>query len=1466
MFVRFNQYYIDSERCALFQLVKSGKINDKNIATYINDKKLKLQALYSKFVQIEKDYPTSVEQAKALKPITLDTCFPSCTNIDFNTGDFTGWSGFYGINSSVTNYNITNITGGLLGPVVKGALDPFSGNTYQVHITSKGNVDWFLRNYHGINMPQASPWGGNFSAMIGDSINNGAGVAMLSQKFFVSPGTTNFTYQYAVFLENPNHPTFEQPFFKVAILDQNGDTIPFCGQYVVVSKATIPGFKGEYYPPRNDTIYWKDWTQVNVPLSRYVGQCITVVFEVADCEPTGHCGYAYVDASCSPLAISMPSPMLCGSNSGILDGPAGASRYLWSGPAGGITSNDTLQNITVDSTGTYTLVITPVTGAECRDTLTIHVVRDPGVKITATSVNILCNGGNSGSITANAIGGTGAYTYSWTPTGGTNATATGLSAGKYIVMVNDSFGCSVTDTITLTQPPVLTCTAATLNNVLCNGTNSGSAKVTIAGGSIPYTYVWNPSGQTNTTATGLSAGSYTITVTDAKGCIATAKTTITQPPAFTASASSVNITCNGNGSGNFSATVIGGAPGYKYLWAPCGCTESIVYGATAGTYSVVVTDSNGCTATATTTITQPPVLTAITNILNNVNCNGGNGSANVTVTGGTIAYTYLWTPSGQTNSSATGLSAGNYTVTVTDANGCIATASANITQSAVLSASAATSANVSCAGGNNGSATVIASGGTSPYTYLWTPTGQTNATATGLFAGTYTVTVTDASGCTSTSSVTITEPFVLTATTSTISNVSCMGGNNGSANVIAGGGTNPYVYLWNPSSQTNATATGLIAGTYTVIVTDANNCTATANAVITQPLTLIAAAATATNVSCNGGNNASASATATGGTNPYTYLWNPSSQTNSTATGLSAGSYSVTVTDAHGCTASSTATITQPLALSSTTAVTNVSCNAGNTGSIAATITGGAVPYAYIWNPSGQTNAIASGLTAGNYTVTVSDANGCTLTATASITQPSVLNATLVSSNVTCHNASNGSSIVTVSGGTLPYQYLWTPSGQTNATATGLTAGNYTVTISDSHGCTTTAATTLTQPLALSATTTVASNVNCNGNNNGIANVTTTGGTGPYNYLWNPSGQTNSTANGLSAGNYTVTVTDANGCTDIGAATITEPTLLSLTAKSSAQSVCSGQPVTLEARANGGTAPYTYKWSCGGTTSSLIANPVVTSTYSVTITDANGCKIKATVTIAVNTPLTATSGPNQPICPGKSAILEVFPVGGDGIYSYNWMPGGCTSQLITVTPAATTTYTVIIKDGCNSNPDTVYETIEVAPLPDVKFSADLTQGCSTLCIQFRNPSTINSGNITQWAWNFGDGDTTLSATPVHCYTTPGKYTVMLTATSNYGCSAALTKISYITVFGHPMAAFVAGPQPTTILNPTIQYTDQSSDKDGIINWAWSFGEPGDSNSSYAKNPFHHYRDTGIYKATLIVMNVHGCVDSVSQDG
>ncbi|WP_035662658.1 SprB repeat-containing protein, partial [Flavobacterium seoulense] len=316
-------------------------------------------------------------------------------------------------------------------------------------------------------------------------------------------------------------------------------------------------------------------------------------------------------------------------------------------------------------------------------------------------------------------------------------------------------------------------------------------------------------------------------------------------------------------------------------------------------------------------------------------------------TGGTPSYTYSWAPSGGTAATATGLAAGTYTVTVTDANACQATRSFTITQPTALNTTAGTKTDVSCNGGSNGTATVAPTGGTPSYTYSWAPSGGTAATATGLAAGTYTCTITDANGCQGTKSFTITQPTALNTTAGTKTDVSCNGGSNGTATVSPTGGTPSYTYSWAPSGGTAATATGLAAGTYTVTVTDANGCQGTKSFTITQPSALNTTAGSKTDVSCNGGSNGTATVSPTGGTPSYTYSWAPSGGTAATATGLAAGTYTVTVTDANGCQGTKSFTIAQPTALSLTTGggKTDVSCNGGSNGTATVAPTGGTPSY-----------------------------------------------------------------------------------------------------------------------------------------------------------------------------------------------------------------------------------------------------------------------------------------------------------------------------------------------------------------------------------------------------------------------------------------------------------------------------------------------------------------------------------------
>jgi hypothetical protein len=748
-------------------------------------------------------------------------------------------------------------------------------------------------------------------------------------------------------------------------------------------------------------------------------------------------------------------------------------------------------------------------------------------------------------------------------------------------------------------------------NITCNGGNNGSASVAVAGGTKPYTYSWNTTPvQTAATASGLKAGTHTVTVTDALHNSLTQSFTITEPPALAVTKSQTDVSCNGGSNGSASVTVTGGNGAYTYAWSPSGGTAATANGLSAGTYTVTVKDANLCIKTQSFTITEPDALTPSVS-QTDVSCNGGsNGSATVSVTGGTGTYSYQWSPSGGTAATASGLSAGTYTVLIKDSNLCETTASVTIAEPALLTATI-DKTDALCSQANNGTATVIPSGGTGTYTYSWSPSGGTAATATGLSPNTYSVTVTDANGCSITKNFTIGTTNTLVASTAQ-TNALCNGSSTGSASVIASGAPGPFTYVWSPSVSSSDTAANLSAGNYSVTITSANGCSIVKNFTITEP-SAINITPSQTNVTCNGGSNGSASVTVTGGTGTYTYSWSPSGGTAATANGLSAGTYTVTVTDDNLCTKTQSFTIAEPDALTPSVSQTDVSCNGGSNGSATVSVTGGTGTYSYQWSPSGGTNATASGLSAGTYTVLIKDSNLCQTTASVTIAEPALLTATIDKTDVLCYQANNGTATVIPSGGTGTYTYSWSPSGGTAATATGLSPNTYSVTVTDANGCFITETVQITEPNALSATDTQ-TNVSCNGGNNGTASVLASGGTGIYSYLWAPSGGTAATATGLTAGTYTVTITDENSCSVTNTIVITEPDALNLTSTLAEVSCYNGNNGSATVNVTGGTGSYTYSWAPSGGTAAT-ATGLTTGTYTVTVTDDNSCTASLTVQI-----------------------------------------------------------------------------------------------------------------------------------------------------------------------------------------------------------------------------------------------------------
>lgn len=620
-------------------------------------------------------------------------------------------------------------------------------------------------------------------------------------------------------------------------------------------------------------------------------------------------------------------------------------------------------------------------------------------------VGPFCSSNAAVNLTAVTPGGT------WSGTGITNA-ATGTfnptTAGIGTHTIYYTLACGK-DSTTIT---VKACASLSV----CKETNGN---ITVSGGTSPYTWqsqstttdcsscpfqmcippvcngttvtVWTTFGSTATTT---PPGTWPIRAVDNAGNISVVTSLVSLPACtacapLTASTSGiVNVICFGQSTGSFSATTTGGTSPYNYTLkrgSNTVATFSNVSGSQnfttlpAGTYTLNITDNGGCPGSTTIIITEGPAIVPVTTS-GNAACGTSNGTISVTASGGAGSFTYSWS-SGASTQTVSGLTAGTYTVTVIDGNNCTTTAVASVSNSPSPTINSLNGTSPLCNGNTNGSAVVSVSGGSGALTYSWSNNSSGVTAITGLSAGTYIVSVTDATGCTAISSVTITNPGALNATTSSTA-ASC-GTNNGSASVTVTGGTGSYFYSWSPSGGTSQTASNLAAATYTVTITDSNNCSTTSTAAVTNPGGGTASAFVQSNTTCYGGNNGSANASMNGGTPSYTYSWSNGS-TAATVTGLTADTYTVTITDANGCNSNSTVTIAEPSTIAIIITPTSAPCGTTN-GSAIANAGGGTGSLSYSWS-TGSTSPSANNLSAGTYTLTITDANGCSATKTTVIT------------------------------------------------------------------------------------------------------------------------------------------------------------------------------------------------------------------------------------------------------------------------------------------------------------------------------------------------------------------------------------------------------------------------------------------------------------------------------------------------
>ena len=578
-----------------------------------------------------------------------------------------------------------------------------------------------------------------------------------------------------------------------------------------------------------------------------------------------------------------------------------------------------------------------------------------------------------------------------------------------------------------------------------------------------------------------------------------------------------------------------------------------------------------------------------------------------------------------------------FTVTVTD-NACptvgYQTYSFNIYVQTPLQS--VTSTNITCNGAGNGTANVNTSGA-GPFSFNWSPGGQTTQSISGLTAGTYTVTVVDSvTGCSANGMTSISEPALVN---DSIYSTGTPCTSNGFAVVYGYGGVGPYSYSWNTIPvTTNDTVSGLSAGTYQVVITDNNGCSKTDSVTIsTGSGSVVVTVDSVSTLSCATDTSGFATVSASGGTPSYTYVWNTIPvQNGPTATNLSPGIYSVTVTDSVGCSTTQNANVTSPPILSLTGSSTAAGCNLSD-GSATVTVSGGQPQYGYAWDTLGAVTATLNNVPAGIYTVIVTDSNSCS-----SSLQIPVSNSFIPSPQVDvvatplCNGNTNGIAVITPQGGTPPFSFTWN-GAVSNDTITNLGAGTYNAGVIDSAGCIAFTQVVITEPVVLTLTF-VTSSPSCYGDSSGGATVTPNGGTNPFTYSWSPFGGFDSTATDLPGGNYTVTVTDANGCTatDSTNITITQQIIANIT--STVDATCYGfNNGSIDITVSGG-GPFTFNWNNGEAFTEDLSN-IDAGPYNVVITDATGCTTTLSSGIAQPPAVPISAGSDTSICAGTDSYI-----------------------------------------------------------------------------------------------------------------------------------------------------------------------------------------------------------------------------------
>jgi len=1118
----------------------------------------------------------------------------------------------------------------------------------------------------------------------------------------------------------------------------------------------------------------------------------------------------------------------------IPSGASGPYTIVWAGPVNGsATTSNTNYQITQLPAGTYTVVVTAANGCSGSNTVTIN--SSGNINIVAMPLPGLC--GMNGAIWLDIYNGVGPFTITWAGPVNGSITIQGngynipnLPAGTYIVTVTSANGCTDSEVVVLTTSSATYVVNTALINNGCGQYNW--IWIDIIGGSPTYTIIWTgPSSGSGTSTNGafeimdLPPGTYTIKVTDATGCMVIKTVIIYAEPNNRLILTPVPGVCGQLGA--IWVDIVNSQAPYLLTWSgpvsgsiPLTGNGYNIQNLPSGTYTITLLDANGCTDIEVVILNNNQNLVDVTGVAIPGVC-GQNGQIHLGIVGGTTPYSIVWT--GPVNGTFTtsnnfynilNLPSGTYTIVVTDASGCTDT----VVITLVNAPNTLDVIGVPIPGvcGQNGQIHLGITGGTIPYSIVWTGTVNGSATTSNNFynilnlpSGTYTIVVTDANGCTDTVVVTLTNG----ANTLDVTGVAVPGvcGQNGQIHLGITGGTTPYSIVWTGTVNGSATTSNnfynilnLPSGTYTILVTDANGCTDTVVVTLTNGANTLNVTGVAVPGVC--GQNGQIHLGITGGTTPYAIVW--AGPVNGSATtsnnfynilNLPSGTYTILVTDANGCTDTVVVTLTNG---ANTLDVTGVAVPGvcGQNGQIHLGITGGTTPYAIVWTGTVNGSATTSNnfynilnLPSGTYTIVVTDANGCTDTVVVTLTNgANTLNVTAVATPGLC--GLNGSILVNIAGGTAPFALTWTgpvngaaSTANTSYNIANLPSGGYTIVVTDANGCNDNVTVTLINTINnLSFTRTVTNGI-CGQNGSILINIVS--GTPIYTITWaGPvSGSATTAANtynipNLPAGNYTLMVTGSNGCSQQLAATVAV-TENNIDITDTANTGLCGQEGSVGLIISGGAGTYTIVWSGPESGSATSANGIYTisglpsGTYNISVTDANGCAATETTSL-INTEndLDLVAQGNNGIC-GQAGSITVTTSGGNAPYTITW--GGPTSgsattnnTTFTIPNLQTGSYTVGITDvnGCFDT-----QVVSISNSGAVNLT---TTGTNATCVSLASISVVITGGLPNYTISWSgpvSGSATTANTLYNIPNLPGG-TYVVTVLSANGCVATKTVV------------------------------------------------------------------------------------------